>query len=118
MTSKSVGRVSTCCNAMSAMGSGMVVIGTHFGRAVGFPAGSAPLPPSSGEMDGLLRSLATSRFLIDLRELPGEGGLHDWFQALHETREDDGTAMVAPLEAYNAILFLDTITPTPPATKQ
>lgn len=99
----------------SAVGDDMVVIGTYFGRGAGFPAESAPLPPDTAGMDSLLRSISIPQFMMDLRELPGSGILHEWFQAPHETRSLDfgnETAMVAPLGAYDAILFIDTITPT------
>jgi hypothetical protein len=69
-------------------------------------------------MDNLLRSLSIPLFVIDLRELPSAGTLHEWFKAAHETRNGAyGVAMVAPLEAYDAILFIDTITPTPAPSK-
>jgi hypothetical protein len=66
-------------------------------------------------MDGLLSSLSIPRFVMDLRQLPSAGGLHEWFQAAHETR---WVTIVRPLEAYDAILFLDNITPTPAPQKQ
>ncbi len=105
----------------SAVGGDLVVIGTYFGHGVGFPAESGsfmgvPLPPDTAGMDSLLRSLSIPLFMMDLRELPRSGILHEWFQTPHETRSldsGDETAMVAPIEAYDAILFIDTITPTP-----
>jgi erythromycin esterase len=101
----------------SALQRDMVVIGTYYGRVAGFPVGRVLLPPDTAGMDSLLSSLSIPRFLIDLRELPGAGILHDWFQAAHETRAGGITTMVAPLEAYDAILFIDTITPTPAPPK-
>lgn len=102
----------------SALDRDMVVIGTYFGLGEGFPARREPLPPDTAGMDNLLRSLSIPLFVIDLRELPSAGTLHEWFKAAHETRNGAyGVAMVAPLEAYDAILFIDTITPTPAPSK-
>jgi hypothetical protein len=58
---------------------------------------------------------------MDLRELPGGSILHQWFQTAHETRIGgglDSVYMVAPAEVYDAILFIETITPTPAPQKQ
>jgi hypothetical protein len=62
-----------------ALGGDMVIIGTYFGHGEGFPAGRAPLPPDILGMDGLLSSLSNP-VLVDLRELPGIGIPHQWFQ--------------------------------------
>src|ERR1700693_305591 len=97
----------------SALERDMVVIGTYYGRGAGFPAERVLLPPDTAGMDSLVSSLSIPRFIMDLRELPSAGILHDWFQAAHETRAGGITTMVAPLEAYDAILFIDTITPAP-----
>ena len=100
----------------SALGPDLVVIGAYFGRGSGFPAERVPLPPDTTGMDSLLCSLSIPRFIMDLRELPNAGILHEWFQAAHETRSSnfgEEALMVAPLGAYDAILFIDTITPTP-----
>lgn len=102
----------------SALGPDMVVIGTYFGHGEGFPAKSMPLPSDAAGMDGLLSSLSIPTFMMDLRELPGSGILRQWFQKAHETRNGFfGVNMVAPAEAYDAILFIETITPTPAAQK-
>jgi erythromycin esterase len=102
----------------SALGGDMVVIGTHFGRGASFPAESAPEPPDTAGMDSLLSSLSLPCFMMNLRELPSAGILHEWFQADHETRAGRGvTTRVASLGAYDAILFIDTITPTPAPSK-
>jgi erythromycin esterase len=103
----------------SALGGDMGgVIGTYFGRGANFPAESAPEPPDAAGMDSLLSSLSLPCFMMDLRELPSAGILREWFQAAHETRSGRGvTTRVAPLDAYDAILFIDTITPTPAPSK-
>lgn len=97
----------------SALGGDMVVIGSYFGRGASFPAENTPEPPDSAGMDSLLRSLSRPCFIMDLRELPSAGILHEWFQAAHETRAGPGvTTRVAPLGAYDGILYIDTINPT------
>lgn len=63
-------------------------------------------------MEGLLTSPAIPRYIMNLRELPSSGPLHEWFEMAHETRSGQDTDMVAPLRAYDAILFIDTITPS------
>jgi erythromycin esterase-like protein len=103
----------------SALDRDMVVIGIYFGHGAGFPAERAPLPPDTAGMDSLLSSLSVPLFIMDLRELPATGILHEWFQVAHETRNGNyAIFMVAPIEAYDAILFIDTITPTPVPEKQ
>lgn len=99
----------------------LVVIGTYFGHGLGFPTSVAPLPPDTTGMDVLLTSVSMPQFIMDLRELPSSGPLHKWFNTMHETRglaSGNETRMVAPLEAYDAILFIDTITPTPAPEKR
>jgi erythromycin esterase-like protein len=105
----------------SALDRDLVVIGTYFGSGASFPAERAPLPPDTAGMDSLLSSLSIPRFVLDLRELPGAGILHEWFEAGHETRSlsfGRMPAMVAPLRSYDAILFIDTITPSPAPYRQ
>ena len=97
----------------SALDQDLVVIGTYFGHGLGFPAKDMPLPPDAVGVDGLLSSLSIPVFIMDLRELPSSGILRQWFEAAHGTRILTGVNMVSPLEAYDAILFIETITPTP-----
>jgi erythromycin esterase len=103
----------------SALDRDMVVIGTYFGHGAGFPMDSVPLPPDTAGMDALLSSLSIPRFVMDLRELPSSGILRQWFQTPHETRNGQYWGhWVPPAQAYDAILFIETITPTPPMQKQ
>jgi erythromycin esterase len=98
----------------SALGPDMVVIGTYFGHGAGFPVGKVPPPPDAGGIEAMLSSLSIPAFMVDLRELPSAGALHNYFHALHETRNGwFGIYSVAPAESYDAILFIDAITPTP-----
>jgi len=99
----------------SSLGRDLVVIGTYFGHGAGFPAGRVA-QPNAADMDGMLSSLSIPVFAMDLRELPGDGVLYQWFHVPHETRTNAPMTMFAvPVEAYDAILFIETITPTPAA---
>jgi hypothetical protein len=63
---------------------------------------------------------------MDLREVPGGSVLRRWFQAPHEVRNTIGYDRIVTVDAYDAILFIETITPTaylltsgpPPVPKQ
>jgi erythromycin esterase len=94
----------------SALGLDMVVIGTYFGHGVGFPPPGIAPPPDAHGMEDLLASLSIPRFIMDLRDLPASGPLHEWFQVAHATGQDPWT--IIPLRAYDAILYIDTITPS------
>jgi hypothetical protein len=67
-------------------------------------------------VEDLLASLSIPRFIVDLRELPSTGPLHEWFQVAHATGQDPYT--IIPLRAYDAILFINTLTPSPGPKKQ
>jgi erythromycin esterase len=97
----------------SALGQDFVVIGTYYGTAEGFPPESDVLPPNPLAMDGLLGSLGSPAYLIDLRELPKAGPLEDWFGHPHEVRDSlDGINLVRALQAYDAILYIQQLTPS------
>jgi hypothetical protein len=101
----------------SALGRDVVVIGTYFGHGAGFPAGRIA-PPDAAGMDGMLSSLSIPVFVMDLHELPGGGALNQWFHMPHETRNKvPFTWMTVPVEDYDAILFIETITPSPAVPK-
>ena len=100
----------------SALDLNLVVIGTYYGHRAGFPPPDVPPPPDAHGIEDLLASLSIPRFIMDLRELPSSGPLHEWFQLAHATGQDPYT--IVPLRAYDAILFIDTITPSPAPRKQ
>ena len=100
----------------SALGADLFVIGTYFGHHEGFAAKDSP-PFPAHDVEDLLASLSLPRFIINLHELPMSGPLHDWFQTAHATRPSilrDATDTVTPVAAYDAIFYVDTITPSPP----
>jgi len=96
----------------SALGSDLVVIGTYYGHRVGFPAADVPPPSDAHEMEDLFTALSIPLFIVDLRDLPGTGPLREWFGVAHATGEDPYT--IVPLKAYDALLFIDKVTPSPP----
>ena len=101
--------------ARSALGDELVVIGTYFGTAGGFPASNHVLPVNPRTMDGVLGSLDLPEFLIDLRELPKAGALADWFGEAHETRSGNSgnqVFLIRPTRAYDAILYFGRLTPS------
>ena len=105
----------------SALGPNLVVIGTYFGHGVGFPAANVPPPPDAHDVEDLLTSLSIPQFIMNLHELPRSGPLHEWFQMAHATNASisrQALYMAAPLKAYDAILFIATITPSPAPQKR
>jgi erythromycin esterase len=105
----------------SALGPDLFVIGSYFGHGVSFPPTDVPPPPDVHDMEDLLASLSIPRFIVNLRELPSGGALHEWFEMPHATEcSASGQCpwTVHPLRAYDAIFFIDTITPSPGPQKQ
>lgn len=101
--------------ARSLLGADLVVIGTYFGNAEGFPAANHVLPANSQTMDGVFKSLHRPSFLIDLRDLPKAGALAEWFGQAHETRSGNSgnqITLIRPKQAYDAILFIGRLTPS------
>jgi len=99
----------------SALGPDLAVIGTYFGHGVGFPAADVSPPPDAHGMEDLFATLSIPRFIMDLRELPGNGPLHEWFQLAHASRisGSGGDAFtIVPLRAYDAVFFIGTLTPS------
>lgn len=105
----------------SALDVDFVVIGTYYGHGAGFPPTDVPPPPDVHGMEDLLASLSIPRFIMNLHELPSSGPLNEWFQLAHATRSSNSgqdAYTIVPLRAYDAILFIDTITPSPAPQKQ
>src|SRR5262249_22692126 len=97
----------------SALGEDYGVIGTYFGTAKGFPTSKDVLLPNPQAMDGLLASLGFEAYLIDLRELPKIGPFAEWFGRAHEVRDSlGGINLVRSLKAYDAILYIEQLTPS------
>ena len=95
----------------SAIGEDMIVIGSYFSNGTGFPAASAPAPHVAG-LEPLLSSLGIPSFVLNLHELPSGGLLTEWFATAHEVLYSSFAQMVAPQRSYDAIFFIETITPS------
>jgi erythromycin esterase len=104
----------------AALGSDLFVIGTYFQHTAGFSAPEVPPPPDGHDVEDLLGSLSIPRFVLSLHELPASGPLHEWFATAHATRASivrGALDTVTPLEAYDAIFFINAITLSPPPQK-
>jgi erythromycin esterase len=104
----------------SALGSDVFLIGSYFGHAEGFGKPDAP-PYVAHDVEDLLGSLPIPMFIMSLHDLPANGSLHDWFGTAHGTRSSilrEHYDTVTPLTAYDAIFYVDTITPSPPPKKE
>jgi erythromycin esterase len=104
----------------SALGTDLVVIGTYFGHGEGF--GSPDVPAAAVHtMEDLFASIPVPQFLINLHELPSSGPLFEWFRTAHATRASilqEATDLVAPLASYDAVLCINTVTPSVAPPKQ
>jgi len=80
-----------------------------------------PTSPDPANAAFAASELAGPQFIMNLHELPRSGPLHEWFQMAHATNASisrQALYMAAPLKAYDAILFIDTITPSPAPQKR
>ncbi len=97
------------------LGPDLVTIGTYFGEGDGvfwYLAEDARTPPiREGGMDALLRSAGVPAYAIDLRRLPDTGVLHTWMHTEHESRTARFHLRYAPATAFDALLWLDRLTP-------
>jgi erythromycin esterase-like protein len=100
----------------SALGPDLVVIGTYYGRDVGISHSDVPSASDTHEVEDVLASLSIPQYMMDLRELPSSGPLSEWFQMAHETRQNLYT--IEPRKVYDAILFVNIITPSRSTQRQ
>jgi hypothetical protein len=94
------------------LGRELVVVATHFGRAEGFPAATAPLPPDPAGIEGVLGAPGLPAYLVDLRRLPTDGPLRPWLSRAHAVRGGDGgeaREWVRPTLAADALLYVDRV---------
>jgi erythromycin esterase len=99
----------------SALGPDLVAIGTYFGHGAGFSTPEVPPPPDAHDIEDLLASISIPQSIMNLHELPASGPLHEWFATAHATRASivrEALDTVTPLKAYDAIVFINTITPS------
>jgi erythromycin esterase len=74
-----------------------------------------PLPPApSSSVDGVLAQVGKPIFVIDLRAAPAAGPVHAWLNTKNAVRGLGGVTRVVPARAYDALVFIDRITPALP----
>ena len=97
--------------ARATLGKELVTIGTYFGAFAGEMPGPIGKRPDGAGAEALFGSLDRPAYVADLRAIPATGELHDFLSRKHETRLDLGMHRLAPMAAYDAILYIDRITP-------
>lgn len=103
--------------AHSKFGADFVVVGTYFGAGEGYAERFRPAPPNPDGIDGLLASVDLPTFVMDLRRIPPSGPLFEWFARGHATRTGnfgEWIELIQPARAFDAILYLDRVTPVAP----
>ncbi|MHC4695271.1 MAG: erythromycin esterase family protein [Planctomycetota bacterium] len=92
------------------LGEDLVSFGFSFNRG-DYPGG--PLPPAGREtVDGVLARVGLPRFVVDLRKAPKE-----WVGRKLRMRGQGGHADLIPLDAFDALFFVESITKTVPTSK-
>jgi len=96
-----------------------VSIGFAFNRGQG-PDYSLPAA-DEGTVDGVLARVGRPLFLVDLRSAPAGGPVDAWLHRKQSMRAQGGAVGLVPAEAYDALIFSETITravPSPRAVKR
>jgi erythromycin esterase-like protein len=74
-----------------------------------------PLPPAaSSSVDGVLAQVGKPIFVIDLRAAPAAGPVRAWVDTKNTVRGLGGVTRVIPARAYDALVFLESVTPARP----
>lgn len=92
-----------------ALGAGLVIIGTSSAQnGAGFPAAL----PESGSLDAALARVGAPRFLLDLRAARADRAVAAWLAERRALRANFATHLtLSPSAAFDALLFIDTLTP-------
>jgi len=85
-----------------------VSIGFSFNRGQG-PEYSLPAA-DEGTVDGILARVGRPLFLVDLRAAPSGGPVDAWLHRKQSMRGQGGAVGLVPAEAYDALIFSETIT--------
>jgi erythromycin esterase len=98
----------------SQLGDDLVIIGTSSaGNAGGLPVAT----PDSGSVEATLARVGPPRFLIDLRASHADRAAAAWLAERHSLRANFNTYLtLSPGAAFDALLFVDTLTPAHTAT--
>jgi erythromycin esterase len=90
------------------LGSELVSIGFTFERSR--QPGRLPGPPS-GSVDSMLAETYRPYSLVDLRSIPAASEAASWLARPRPIRAEDGVITAAPAEAFDALVFVETLTP-------
>jgi erythromycin esterase-like protein len=94
----------------AALGHDIIIIGTS---AASNGGGLPAVPPDSGSVDAALARVGLRRFLVDLRAASTDREVSAWLAERRPLRANfTTTLMVAPQSAFDALLFVDTLTPS------
>jgi erythromycin esterase len=97
------------------MGYPTVSIGFTFNQGQGpdysFPAAD------EGTVDGVLARVGLPLFLLDLRTAPAGGPAHAWLHRKQSMQGQGGMVGLVPAEAYDALIFTETITRAVPSAR-
>jgi erythromycin esterase len=96
----------------ASLGGKMVSVGFSFNRGA-YPDSAVPPAPKS-YIDGALAGVGKPLFVIDLRTAPADGPVRTWLNTRNAMRGLGGVTRLVPAQAYDAIIFVDEITPTLP----
>ncbi len=91
----------------TSFGDRYVAIGTAF-RTGGPDSAQIPNPLS---VDATMSKVHNRRFGLDLKSAPARGPVAVWLNGRHLMRAENGYVIVRPREAFDALLFLDTVRP-------
>ena len=93
----------------SALGRDLIIIGTS---AAANGPGLPPAIPDSDGVDASLAKVGLPLFLIDLRASSANGAVNEWLLARRSLRANFTTILtVSPRTAFDALMFIDTLTP-------
>jgi len=92
-----------------------VSIGFTFNRGQG-PDYSLPAADEE-TVDGVLARVGRPLFLVDLRSAPVGGRAWDWLHRKQSMRAQGGAVGLVPAEAYDALIFSETITRAVPSPR-
>jgi erythromycin esterase len=98
------------------LGDALVVFGFACGtgrdRDLDVEVDLEPVEPDS--LDGALSRVGPQRFVVDLRRAPDEGPVRGWLARRHRVRYMASYEEMVPIEAFDALFFVDTTSPTRP----
>jgi len=100
---------------VAAMGYPTISIGFSFDRGEG-PDYSLPAA-GEGTVDGVLARVGRPLLLVDLRSAPPGSAAHDWLRRKQSMRGQGGRVGLVPAEAYDALIFVETVTRAEPSPR-